>query len=383
MNRNIIMTNALNVNTESRGRHFETLLARLRAEEDLSKSEIAFLLNLEDNDQIEALFREARDMRRKYFGNKIFMYGFIYASTYCRNDCNFCLFRRSNSQTRRYRKTKQEIVTAALRLADSGVHLIDLTMGEDPAIFNGGGAGFERLVDLVGTLQKETGLPIMVSPGVIPAHALQKLAAGGAVWYACYQETHSKSLFKKLRPGQDYDNRLQIKAAAHHQGLLFEEGLLCGIGETAEQIAQSLETMKQLEADQVRVMNFVPQPGTPMAGQTPPEPLRETLIAAVMRLVFPDRLIPASLDVEGIAGLESRLNSGANVVTSIVPPGEGLVGVAQHSLNIEEGGRTTSSVKKVLEGIGLEPATREEYKNWIRHRHQAIANRETVPGAAC
>jgi methylornithine synthase len=371
------------VNPTCSGQHFEALLARLRAEEDLSKSEIASLLKLEDNDRIGALFREARDKRRKYFGNRIFMYGFIYASTYCRNDCNFCLFRRSNSQTRRYRKTKQEIVTAAIRLADSGVHLIDLTMGEDPAIFNGGGAGFERLVDLVGTLQNETGLPIMVSPGVIPAHALRELAAGGAAWYACYQETHSKSLFKKLRPGQDYNSRLQVKVDAHHLGLLFEEGLLCGVGETAAQIAQSLETMKQLEADQVRVMNFVPQPGTPMAGQTPPDPLRETLIAAVMRLVFPGRLIPASLDVEGISGLQSRLNSGANVVTSIVPPGEGLVGVAQHSLNIEEGGRTTASVKRVLDGMGLESATREEYQNWLRLRQQAIAKRKTSPEAAC
>ncbi len=371
------------VNTMNNGQHFETLLAKLKAVENLSNAEIAFLLDLDNDDQIGALFQEARDMRRRYFGNKIFMYGFIYASTYCRNDCSFCLFRRSNSQTKRYRKSKQEIVTAALRLADSGVHLIDLTMGEDPAIFNGGGAGFERLVDLVSSLQKETGLPIMVSPGVVPAHVLQELTAGGAAWYACYQETHSKSLFKKLRPGQDYSNRMQGKIDAHKFGLLVEEGLLCGIGETADQIAQSMAIMKQLRADQIRVMNFVPQPSTPMAGQKPPDTLRETLIAAVMRLVFPDRLIPASLDVEGIAGLKSRLNSGANVVTSIVPPGEGLVGVAQHSLNIEEGGRTTASVKKVLKDVGLEPATREEYQNWIRLRQHAIANRKTSSEAAC
>ena len=369
--------------TPNKRQHFEALLAKLKAQENLSKAEIAFLLNLEDNDRIGALFQEAREMRRRYFGNKIFMYGFIYASTHCRNDCSFCLFRRSNSQTRRYRKSKQEIVAAALRLADSGVHLIDLTMGEDPAIFNGGGDGFERLVDLVSSLQKETGLPIMVSPGVVPANTLQELASGGATWYACYQETHSKSLFKKLRPGQDYNNRMQAKTDAHHFGLLVEEGLLCGVGETAEQIAQSMEIIKQLGADQMRVMSFVPQPGTPMAGQTPPDPLKETLIAAVMRLVFPDRLIPASLDVEGIAGLESRMNSGANVVTSIVPPGEGLVGVAQHSLNIEEGGRTAVSVKKVLKRVGLEPATREEYQNWMCRRQHAIANRKTISEVAC
>jgi methylornithine synthase len=377
------MTNALKVNDANNGQHFEALIASLKAEEDLSKAEITFLLNLEDDDQIEVLFQEARKVRQNYFGNKIFMYGFIYASTYCRNDCSFCLFRRSNLQTKRYRKSKQEIVAAALRLADSGVHLIDLTMGEDPAIFNGGGAGFEQLVDLVSSLQKETGLPIMVSPGVIPAHALQQLAAAGAVWYACYQETHSSSLFKKLRPGQDYRNRMQGKVDAHHFGLLVEEGLLCGVGETSDHIARSMEVMKKLRADQIRVMNFVPQPGTPMAKQRPPDPLRETLISAVMRLVFPDRLIPASLDVEGIAGLKRRLNSGTNVVTSIVPPGEGLAGVAQHSLNIEEGGRTTDSVQNVLEQVGLEPASREDYQNWIRHRRHAIASSKTKTEVVC
>ena len=371
------------VNIKNNRQPFEALLAKLKAEETLSKAEMTFLLNLDDGDQIEVLFQEARDMRQKYFGNKVFMYGFIYASTYCRNDCSFCLFRRSNSQTKRYRKSKQEIVAAALRLADSGVHLIDLTMGEDPAILNDGGSGFEQLVDLVSSLQKETGLPIMVSPGVVPTHALQQLAAAGAVWYACYQETHSRSLFKKLRPGQDYDNRMQGKIDAHHLGLLVEEGLLCGVGETTDHIAQSMEVMEKLQADQVRVMNFVPQPGTPMARQKPPDPIRETLIAAVMRLAFPDRLIPASLDVEGIAGLKSRLNSGTNVVTSIVPPGEGLVGVAQHSLKIEEGGRTAASVKNVLRRAGLEPASREEYQNWIRRRQHALANSKNNTEVAC
>jgi methylornithine synthase len=176
---------------------------------------------------------------------------------------------------------------------------------------------------------------------------------------------------------------MQGKVDAHHLGLLVEEGLLCGVGETTDHIAQSMDVMKKLGADQMRVMNFVPQPGTPMAKQAPPDPLRERLIAAIMRLAFPDRLIPASLDVEGIAGLKSRLNSGANVVTSIVPPGEGLVGVAQHSLNIEEGGRTTASVKDVLKRVGLEPATREEYQNWIRRRQQAIARNKNNTEVAC
>jgi hypothetical protein len=61
-----------------------------------------------------------------------------------------------------------------------------------------------------------------------------------------------------LRPGQDYDLRLEIKLKAHYRGMLIEEGLLCGVGETANAIADSIAVMHELDADQMRVMNFAP-----------------------------------------------------------------------------------------------------------------------------
>ena len=361
----------------------ETILSNVERGEAPTVEDIVFLLGLEDSDHINKLFATAKSLRQKHFGDKIFLYGFIYASTYCRNDCRFCYFRRSNSQSQRYRKGKPEIVTAASRLAESGVHLIDLTMGEDPALYNGAGAGFDRLIDLVNSIRKATGLPVMVSPGVVPDDVLKRLAQTGASWYACYQETHQRDLFDRLRPGQDFDSRLETKLKAHQQGLLLEEGLLCGVGETAEDIARSVKFMQHLDADQIRVMNFVPQPGTPMAKRTPADPQRETLISAVLRLVFPERLIPASLDVDGLDGLKRRLEAGANVVTSIVPPGEGLAGVAQHSLDIEDGRRTNASVLKVLEKIGQRSATNAEYQDWIKCRREAINTPKPHKEAAC
>jgi methylornithine synthase len=361
----------------------EDILSRALQEEQLSSEEMVFLLGLKKAEQINTLFATAKSLRRKYFGNKIFTYGFIYASTYCRNDCRFCFFRRSNSDSQRYRKAKPEIIATARRLAESGVHLIDLTMGEDPALFNSAGAGFDRLVDLAATVARETDLPIMVSPGVIPEDLLRRLTESGVTWYACYQETHNRKLFHQLRPGQGYDNRLETKLKAHRLNLLIEEGLLCGVGETSRDIAQSIEAMQALDADQIRVMNFVPQPGTPMAGRIPADPQREMLISAVMRLVFPNRLIPASLDVDGIDGLKQRLDAGANVVTSIVQPGEGLAGVAQHSLDIEEGKRTHASVLKILESCGLRTATHEAYLTWIKSRQEAIGKHDSRRKIAC
>ena len=64
----------------------------------------------------------------------------------------------------------------------------------------------------------------------------------------------------------------------------------------------------------------MPQAGTPLADVRPGGDADELLTIAAMRLAMPDRFIPASLDVDGIAGLERRLRAGANVVTSIVPP---------------------------------------------------------------
>lgn len=361
----------------------EGILFRALQEEKLSAEDIVFLLSLNNTDRINKLFATAKSLRQKHFDNKIFIYGFIYTSTYCRNDCRFCFFRRSNSASQRYRKAKPEIVSAATRLADSGVHLIDLTMGEDPVLFNGRGDGFDRLIDLVESVQQATGLPVMISPGVIPYHILPRLTEAGARWYACYQETHNRSLFNQLRPHQDYDFRLETKRNAHNMGLLIEEGLLCGVGETPRDIAQSITVMQALNADQVRVMNFVPQPGTPMEKRIPPDPQKETMIIAVMRLAFPDRLIPATLDVDGLAGLKRRLDAGANVVTSIIPRGQGLAGVAQPSLDIEAGRRTNACVLEVLETAGLRPATIEEYLAWIKIRQKAFAAGNSRGQVAC
>ncbi len=361
----------------------ENLLSKSLREDALSKEDIVFLLGLENEKYNKKLFAAAKSLRETHFDDKIFLYGFIYASTYCRNDCRFCFFRKSNSESQRYRKATSEIITAATRLAESGVHLIDLTMGEDPALYNADGAGFDQLSELVESIQNITGLPVMISPGVIPEEILSRLFKSGATWYACYQETHRRDLFNRLRPGQDFDLRMHTKRCAHALGLLIEEGLLCGVGETAEDTARSIGFMRELDADQIRVMNFVPQPGTPMGERKPPDPLQESLICAVMRLVFPDRLIPASLDVDGLAGLKRRLDAGANVVTSIVPPGEGLAGVAQHSLDIEDGRRTNASVLKVLGNNGLRSATNSEYQDWLKSRQQAIASREPNREAAC
>ncbi len=346
--------------------NLNAILEKANQEELLDRGEIVFLLGLTQKSQIDAVFEAAGELRMRHFGDRVFLYGFIYISTFCRNQCNFCYYRSANALPVRYRREASEIIEAAQRLAESGVNLIDLTLGEDPQYFQD--QGFEQFIQLVKAVRQTTDLPIMVSPGVVPADVLSDLARSGVSWYACYQETHNRDLFKRLRPGQNYTERLENKELAGKLGLLTEEGLLCGVGESAQNIADSIEAMRFLEVSQMRAMTFVPQNGTPMQAWKRPDPLREILTIAVLRLAFPDRLIPATLDVAGLTGLQSRLEAGANVVTSLVPPGFGLAGVAQNSLDIADARRTTASILPELEKLGMQSASTEDYLIWVEDR---------------
>jgi len=348
------------------------ILDKARAEETLSRDEIIYLLTLDQPRDREKVFALARELRTQYFAKSIFLYGFVYFSTYCRNNCAFCLYRKTNQDYPRYRKTRQEIVETARQLAADGVHLLDLTMGEDPEYLEGR-EGFTSLLELVSAVRETSGLPLMISPGLVSDRELHKFQAAGVDWYACYQETHNRELFKQLRLGQSYDARLRRKVHARKQGMLIEEGLLTGVGETVEDIADSLRVMGEIGAQQVRVMSFVPQEGTPMSGWQSPDRKRELMIIALMRLLGPNRLIPASLDVDGIEGLEERLAAGANVVTSIIPPQSDLAGVAHSTLDIHEGNRSVRRVVEILRHNGLELASQEEFDNWTREQKKAAA----------
>ena len=318
-----------------------------------------------------AVFAAAREMRSRHSGDAIFLYGFVYFSTYCRNECAFCFYRADNTESPRYRKTLDEVVAICHDLAASGVVLLDLTMGEDPVVHDD--PDYAALLQLVGAVVEGSGLPVMVSPGMLPESALEGLRAAGADWYALYQETHTPELYSRLRVGQPFAARVSARSAARRAGLLVEDGLLTGIGDTIADRACSIVAMREAGWEQVRVMTFVPQAGTPLEHIEPAGDLAELLTIAAMRLTMPDRLIPASLDVDGIRGLVPRLDAGANVVTSIVPPTVGLAGVSQSELDIDEGHRTVAEVLPHLARHGLRAASVSEYRARMAAMRAAVA----------
>ena len=350
------------------------VLKKAYDEKILNVDEVREILMTTDPVRQNQVFALARELRERYFDNAIYSYGFVYFSTYCKNKCFFCYYRQGNKGAPRYRKEKSDIVELACKLADSGVHLIDLTMGEDPYFSNHP----EMLAEIIQEVYDKTKLPIMISPGVVNEDTLMAMKTAGAIWYALYQETYDPELFSNMRYKQSYEERFKLKISAKKMGFLVEEGLMTGFGDSLNQRAQAIVSMSKINPSQVRTMTFVPQKGTPLENTVISDNRNELLMIAAMRLCYPDKLIPASLDVEGLIGLYQRLDAGANVITSLIPPKEGLAGVSQSELDIDDGSRSLAQVLSIVQDCGLRLATHEEYQKFIAKEQGRVSKIKVI-----
>ncbi|MDR0778255.1 MAG: methylornithine synthase PylB, partial [Methanomassiliicoccaceae archaeon] len=224
----------------------------------------------------------------------------------------------------------------------------------------------KELIDIVKKVDSAVSIPIMLSPGAVAESSFPVFREAGADWFACYQETHNRKLFEERRLDQNYDHRFNQRDWARWHGMFAEDGIMVGIGENVKDIAESIVQMGVQGCEQVRVMTFVPQEGTPMSSSVKKTREDELKVMAVMRLAHPKKLIPASLDVEGIEGLIPRIRAGANIVTSIVPPHMDLAGVAQKELDINNGMRSIDHVMHILEKEGCKMGSNSGYKGLLK-----------------
>ena len=299
--------------------------------ESASDEEIKALLTAEGEDR-ETVFEAARKVRDRVFGKKTYLSSFMYFSTYCRNDCSFCYYRNSN-HIDRYRKDTAEVVKLSAMMMNHGINIVDLTMGEDPMMIRN---DYQRFIEIVESIREISDIPIMVSPGAVPQNIFPKLAESGADIVAVYQETYNRKLFAERRLNQDFDYRRNQKVWAMDNGMLAEDGM------------------------------------TPMEQSDTVDTVNELLALAVMRLMKHDVMIPATLDVEGVAGMVTRLDAGASLITSIIPPHEDLAGVAQSDMDIDDGSRGVTHIIELLEDIGRRPATATECRRMFDERRDRV-----------
>lgn len=255
----------------------------------ISIKEAESYLDIENMQDLYALFQEATKLREQYFGNVISCCAIINARCgNCTENCAFCA-QSGHSETgvETYPlKSEEEILKEAETISPHADWFSIVTSGRavQPS---------KELDDICKTISKlisEQGLRPCASLGILPKETLLRLKEAGMERYHHNLET-AGSFFNQVCTTRTYDDQLNAVIAAKEAGLSVCSGGIFGLGESKAQRVELLDTIRSLDVDSVPINFLVPIPGTKLENQNDLTPFDCLKIVAVARLMMPDKNI--------------------------------------------------------------------------------------------
>ncbi len=265
------------------------------------------------------LAAEADRVRRKYYGTDVYLRGLIEICNVCKNNCLYCGIRRDNAGLDRYRLTPENILACCEQGYGLGLRTFVLQGGEDPYYTD------EMICGIVSEIKSHwPDCAVTLSLGEKERESYAAYRDAGADRYLLRHETANDEHYARLHPAE--------MSPIHRKNCLFtlkELGYQVGSGfmvgspwQTAENLAEDLEFLRELKPDMIGIGPFVPHKDTPFrdfAGGTLELTLR---MVSILRLMFPTALIPSTTALGTIhpQGREMGLKAGANVVMPNLSP---------------------------------------------------------------
>lgn len=281
--------------------HLDELAARIIAGGSITGDEAVAVLRLPD-EATYALVAAAGRVRRHHHGTAMKVnYLVNLKSGKCPEDCFYCSQRLgSEAEILRYTWLSQaDAVAAAEAGIGGGARRVCLVAsGRGPS-----NRDVDRVSELISELKtKHPQVEICACLGILKDGQAARLAASGADAYNHNLNT-AASHYDNICTTHDYEDRRETVQHAREHGMSACSGLIAGLGETDEQLAEVAFELRATGADSVPVNFLMPFDGTPLAGHCELTPHRCLRILAMVRFVHPDR------DVRVSAGREQHLRS--------------------------------------------------------------------------
>ena len=288
----------------------------------LSRPDLAHLLSLEDEDDVQALFRAAYAVKLRHIGPRVSLRGLIEMGNVCAKDCLYCGIRRSNAKPERYRMDAGEVIRAARWAHEQGYGSVVIQSGEIES---------EEQTELVVRILRGIGefsgggLGVTLSLGEQEPEVYRRWREAGASRYLLRIETSSPRLYARLHPPDHlHSRRLACLAALRDLGYQVGSGVMCGLpGQDVHDLADDAAFLADIDVDMVGLGPYIPHPDTPLGagaewnGGLAAGRLRLGLkMVAATRLHLHDVNIAAATALQALAddGREQGLRAGANVV---------------------------------------------------------------------
>jgi 7,8-didemethyl-8-hydroxy-5-deazariboflavin synthase CofG subunit len=292
------------VRTDADARAIERALVQAEAGERMAREDALLLM---ERAETGALLEAASSLRNRVKGRTI-SYSrkvFIPLTTFCRDRCGYCTFRRDPGEPGGRYMTPDEVLAVAERARRAGCKEALFSLGDQPErVFPEAREflrerGFERTLEYLASVSQLTletsGLLPHANPGVMSATDLSALKTSNASMGLMLENV----IPRLMRRGEAHEDapdkvpslRLRTIEDAGRQRIAFTTGILIGIGETLEERVDSLFAIRDLHAryghiQEVIVQNFRAKPATPMALH--PEPDMDGMLrtVAVARLIL-------------------------------------------------------------------------------------------------
>ena len=178
----------------------EQILEKAKECKGLSHKEAAVLLECEIPDLIEKIFTLAKQIKQRFYGNRIVMFAPLYLSNYCVNECRYCPYHHSNCHIARKQLTQEEIVREVTALQDMGHKRLALETGEDPV-----NCPIDYVLESIKTIysiKHKNGAirRVNVNIAATTVENYRKLKEAGIGTYILFQETYNKESYEYLHP---------------------------------------------------------------------------------------------------------------------------------------------------------------------------------------
>ena len=293
------------------------MVHKLYIEKNLSNDELVYLIQTGEYDQ--ELFEKADKRRRENYNIAVYLRGLIEFTNYCKNDCYYCGIRRNNKCIKRYRMTFDDIISTCEHGYKLDYRTFVLQGGEDPYYTD------ERICQIVSEIRRRfPECAITLSLGEKSKESYQAYFDAGANRYLLRHETASDSHYRKLHPEEmKLINRKKCLFDLKEIGYQVGAGFMVGSPfQTAEEILSDLRFLQELQPDMIGIGPFISQKDTPFKAYKNGSLELTLRLIAILRLMFPYALIPATTALGTIhpQGRELGLKAGANVVMPNLTP---------------------------------------------------------------
>lgn len=295
------------------------LIDNLEQNGTLTADELCFLLEHITPELSNYLFEKAVAIRKKYYGNKVYVRGLIEFSNYCKNDCYYCGIRRSNQNACRYRLSKDEILSCCETGYELGFRTFVLQGGEDGHFTD------ELLCDIVKEIrEKYPDCAITLSLGERSFESYQRLFEAGANRYLLRHETANEEHYRKLHPKRlSLKNRIDCLYNLKEIGYQVGTGFMVGSPfQTTKDLVKDLLFIKEFEPSMIGIGPFIPHENTQFRHESHGDLELTLFLIGLLRLMNPKALIPATTALGTIDpfGRERGIQAGANVVMPNLSP---------------------------------------------------------------